>query len=67
MALGKDITKERVPDFPEDSSVQPMPASDELFFTFFMKLHLFNLKDSIIFLGYVLPLLLLLQKFLSFR
>lgn len=36
---------------------------------FFPKLHLFNLKDSVIFLDYVLPfmLLLLLQTFISFR
>lgn len=66
MALDKHINKERVPGFPENSSVQPMPALDELFLPFIMKWKKVrtSYKDvvieckgyySIIFLDYVLP------------
>ena len=37
MVLDKHINKERIPGLPENSSVQPMPALDELFLPFIAK------------------------------
>ena len=61
--LDKHINKESVPGLPENSSVQPMPASDELFLPFIAKwkkvrtsfTSCIYLNDSIIFLDYVFP------------